>query len=113
MAAEGGAFALVAVGLGAADIVDDPIPVAVTLGAESSKVPLLAQPSLAELLVSNAEELNWAVLAEAESPAGGDPAPFQGQPMTETTSYSDNYATALVDSPLDSEWCFTTSAYTS
>lgn len=106
------ASSLVAIGLGAADIVEDPIPVGLALGLVAPAAPQPTQPSLADLILNVAEELSLPVLAVYESSSTADFTPVSHPADVANPGYSGNFATALVDSPLDSEWCFTTTAYT-
>lgn len=106
------ASALVAIGLGAADIVEDPVPVGLTLGLVAPPAPQPTQPLLADLVLNVAEELSLPVPAVHESSSTADFAPVNLPADVAKPGYSGNFATALVDSPLDSEWCFTTTAYT-
>lgn len=111
MAADDSASALVAIGLGAADIVEDPVPVALMLGVGPAQSLPETQPSLAELIVVAEKECNLPVLGATQSHPIDDLALPLGQFLAGNPPYSGNCATALVDSPLDSEWCFTMTAY--
>jgi hypothetical protein len=106
------ASALVAIGLGAADIVEDPVPVGLTLGLADQAAPQPTQPLLADLVLNVAEELSLPVPTVLESSSTADFTPVSHPADVANHGYSGNFATALVDSPLDAEWCFTTTAYT-
>ncbi len=84
----------IAAGFSAADIVEDPLPL-VSLADDVSGLDLdPLQPSLSELIMGTEDDLTF-------QPARADGA---------AQSDSGNYATALVDSPFDAEWLFTTTA---
>jgi hypothetical protein len=97
---------LIAVGLSAADIVEDPLPLATLAGGAPDRGLQIPQPSLAELIVDAENDVILPVANLEEMGAGVNLAASVAGILP--TPDSDNYATAIVDSPFDTEWLFTT-----
>jgi hypothetical protein len=102
--------ALIAVGLSAADIVEDPLPLASLHGGAPDPSLQATQPMLAELIVAVENEAFLPGANVDEPDPGVNLATHGADILCVPPSNSDNYATALVDSPFDAEWLFTTTA---